>query len=186
MEEFFGRLLAENDPARLAALAEQAPDPPDLTGDGPAAIDLLDAPARDVPSSTPGLEAEAAAAAEVAATEGLDLGSAGDWPAAVQAGARRADAGAAEGEDAGSTRLTVTGLASVAGISAFKGALGQLAGVQNVSVTSGERGAFQFAVVHEPGFDLAAGLAGLADFGARVTDAKNGNLDVVAHEPTAA
>ncbi|HET9852279.1 MAG TPA: hypothetical protein VFP56_07215, partial [Candidatus Limnocylindrales bacterium] len=40
MDGFFERLLAENDPARLAALAEQAPDAPDLSGDGPAAIDL--------------------------------------------------------------------------------------------------------------------------------------------------
>jgi hypothetical protein len=32
MDRFFERLLAENDPARLAALAEQAPDAPDLTG----------------------------------------------------------------------------------------------------------------------------------------------------------
>src|SRR6185369_349348 len=33
MDRFFGELLAEADPARLATLAEQAPDPPDLRGD---------------------------------------------------------------------------------------------------------------------------------------------------------
>src|SRR5215213_7501491 len=78
MERFFERLLAENDPARLAALAEQAPDAPDLTGDGPAAIDMLggelssSAPAgADEQVAPDGLEADAAAAAEVAATEGL-------------------------------------------------------------------------------------------------------------------
>jgi hypothetical protein len=33
MDRFFEQLLAENDPSRLAALAGQAPEPPDLTAD---------------------------------------------------------------------------------------------------------------------------------------------------------
>ena len=37
MDRFFERLLAETDPARLASLAEQAPEPPDLSGELPKA-----------------------------------------------------------------------------------------------------------------------------------------------------
>ncbi|HET7182255.1 MAG TPA: hypothetical protein VFI15_08510 [Candidatus Limnocylindrales bacterium] len=39
MDQFFAQLLAENDPARLAGLAERAPEPPDLAGEAPSAMD---------------------------------------------------------------------------------------------------------------------------------------------------
>ncbi len=186
MERFFKRLLAEDDPARLAALAEQAPDAPDLSGDGPAAIDMLDAPAPD------GLEADAAAAAEVAAGEGLDMREINEWPAAVLAASQREGSDADSDRDttktdadAGATRLLVSGLGSVAGISALKGALGQLPGVHAVSVSSGERGDFVFAITHDPGIDLATGVASLPGFSARITDATDDGITVVAHEPAA-
>ena len=180
MDAFFKRLLAEDDPARLAALAEQAPDAPDLSGEGPAAIDMVAEPAPD------GLEADAAAAAEVAASEGLDLGDSTDWPAAALAGAGHDDPQTdATSPDGGATRLLVSGLGSVAGISALKGALGQLPGVHTVSVTSGERGDFVFAISHEPGVDLASGIASLPGFAARITDATDDGITVVAHEPAA-
>jgi hypothetical protein len=228
MDDFFERLLAENDPARLAALAEQAPDAPDLSGDGPAAIDLFEAgseaaeavdasdtvetgevveasepEAADAPEAveaqeapeaaetpeaveTPeALEADDAAAAEVAAGEGLDLGESNEWPAAALAAARRDEPQTESTTDDGATRLLVTGLGSVAGISALKGALGQLPGVHAVSVSSGERGEFVFAVSHDPGVDLASGIAGLPGFAARITDATDDGIAVVAHEPAA-
>jgi hypothetical protein len=186
MHGFFQRLLAEDDPARLAALAEQAPDAPDLSGEGPGAIDLPDAPAPEAPEAPEALEADAAAAAEVEAGEGLDLDESTGWPAAALAiaPADEAPVESLEG-DPGATRLLVTGLGSVAGISAFKGALGQLSGVQAVSVSSGENGAFVFAINHDPGLDLASGLASLAGFGARITDATDDGIAVVAHEPAA-
>lgn len=178
MERFFSRLLAEEDPARLAALAEQAPDAPDLSGEGPAALDLPE-PAPD------GLEADAAAAAEVAASEGLDMESSSQWPAGVLTASRGEDAPSEDDTDDGATRLLVSGLGSVAGISALKGALGQLPGVRAVSVSSGDRGEFVFAVSHDPGMDLASGVASLPGFGARITDATDDGITVVAHEPAA-
>ena len=183
MEGFFEQLLKEDDPARLAALAEQAPDAPDLTGDGPAAIDMVAATAPALASAS--LEADAAAAAEVEATEGLDMGAGNDWPAAVLAASQREDAPADPASDEGATRLLVSGLGSVAGISALKGALGQIPGVHAVSVSSGEHGEFVFAITHDPGVDLATGVAGLPGFSARITDATDDGITVVAHEPAA-
>jgi hypothetical protein len=175
MDRFFKRLLAEEDPARLATLAEQAPDPPDLRGDGPPAVD------------DDALEASAAAEAEAEATEGLEELSVEAWPAAVPAAARRPKTASATSDANGpeATRLLVSGLTSVAGISAFKGALGQLTGVRSVSVSSGEPGLFVFAVSHEQGVDLDAGVASLSGFSARITDATDDGFTVVAHEPAA-
>jgi hypothetical protein len=175
MDRFFKRLLAEEDPARLATLAEQAPDPPDLRGDGPPAVE------------DNALAADAAAEAEAEATEGLEELSVDSWPAAVVAAAQRGDAPvtAADANGPDSTRLLVNGLTSVAGISAFKGALAQLAGVHSVSVSSGEPGVFVFAVSHAPGVDLDSGIAGLSGFSARITDATDDGFTVVAHEPAA-
>lgn len=181
MDTFFAELLAESDPARLATLAEQAPDPPDLSGDGPAATDFMDAPA--------GLEASDAAEAEAAASEGLDPSAGEAWPTTVlaAAAARRGkpepEAADANGPD--STSLLVSGLTSVAGISAFKGALGQLQGVRSVSVSSGEKGVFVFAVSHDPGVDLDSGVRSLTGFSANITDATDDGFTVVAHEPAA-
>lgn len=187
MDTFFERLLAEDDPARLATLAEQAPDAPDLSGDGPAAIDLADQATSPSTISKPsGLQADAAHAAELEASEGLDIGEGNAWPAAAVAAARWGDPGTdATATDDGSTRLFVTGLDSVAGISALKGALGQLPGVQAVSVSSGERGEFVFAISHDPGIDLASGITNLPGFAARITNVTTDGMTVVAQEPAA-
>jgi hypothetical protein len=186
MDGFFDQLLKEDDPARLAALAEQAPEAPDLTGEGPAAIDLLAEPAAAAPAAPDSLEADAAAAAEVEATEGLDMGAGTEWPASVLAAAsQRGDAVADPMTDDGATRLLVSGLGSVAGISALKGALGQLPGVHAVSVSTGDHGEFVFAINHDPGVDLATGIASLPGFAARITDATDAGITVVAQEPAA-
>jgi hypothetical protein len=193
MDEFFERLLAESDPARLATLAEQAPEPPDLSGDGPApyydvavegdthseGMSAVDVVRR--------LHADDAAEAEAEAGEGLDPDAAGGWPSAVPATGRGAASvpSPADANGPGSTRLLVTGLTSVAGISAFKGALGQLAGVRNVSVSSGEPGVFVFTVSHDPGVDLDSGVASLPGFTAKVTDATDDGFTVAAQETAA-
>jgi hypothetical protein len=194
MDRFFERLLAENDPARLASLAEQAPEPPDLTLDIAPFADETDTTGAQAAAEwdgiqwgSTGLEADAAAEAEAAATEGLDMNTNDQWPASVLATARRAAAHVNDFEAAGvaNTRLQVNGLTSVAGISAFKGALGQLPGVRSVSVSSGEPGVFIFTVVHGPDADLQAEISGLTAFSARVTEASGDGLTVVAHEPAA-
>jgi hypothetical protein len=73
----------------------------------------------------------------------------------------------------------------VAGISAFKGAVGQLPGVRSVSVSSGERGVFIFTVNHEPDADIAEAISSLTSFAARITEASGDSLTVTAHEPAA-
>ncbi len=194
MEKFFTQLLAEDDPGRLATLAEQAPDPPDLRGEGPSATDFLADDAADDGASgwsdldpETGLRADAAAEAEAEATEGLDPSAAESWPTAAVSAARRTDpvSNPADANGPDATRLLVSGLTSVAGISAFKGALGQVPGVRSVSVSSGERGVFVFAVNHDPGVDLDSGVSSLSGFSARVTDATNDGFTVVASEPGA-
>lgn len=178
MDRFFTDLLAEDDPGALAQLAEQAPDPPDLRGEGPAATDLMDEPE--------GLHAAAAAEAEAEAGEGLGEYGIEQWPSAVLAAASRVEVSAdADANGPDSTRLLVSGLTSVAGISAFKGALQGLEGVRSVSVSSGEKGVFIFAVSHDPGVDLDSGIASLAGFAAHITDATNDGFVVDAHEPAA-
>ncbi len=133
------------------------------------------------------MAADAAAEAEAEATEGLDPSAAESWPTAAVSAARRTDpvSNPADANGPDATRLLVSGLTSVAGISAFKGALGQLPGVRSVSVSSGEPGVFVFAVNHDPGVDLDSGVSGLSGFSARVTDATNDGFTVVAREPGA-
>ena len=101
MDQFFQRLLAEDDPARLATLAEQAPDAPDLSGaDGTR--DALDSrrgrrrrdPGR--PSRLRRAEAEAAAGREMSRAErhGARHGrEPRGWPAADDAPPRSAPNG---------------------------------------------------------------------------------------------
>ena len=264
MDRFFDELLAENDPARVAALAEQAPEPPDLaaeltelrdadpevtTGEAETATDTetetetasewddvawggpvppeladpeanpeavleaasddaapeaveetateavqetateaVEAAAEEITDPAPALEATAAAEAEAAASEGLELPQGDVWPSSVLAAARRTlhhVGGDFEAAGVANTRLFVNGLTSVAGISAFKGALGQLPGVRSVSVSSGEPGVFIFTVVHSPETDLQESVASLTSFSARVTDASDDYLTVVAQEPAA-
>jgi hypothetical protein len=199
MDRFFEELLAENDPARLATLAEHAPEPPDLTGELATrsyadARDDADADAESesdmstghADDDAPALEADAAAEAEAEATEGLDMATSDEWPTANVA-SRHGDAAGTDGEPDGSahSRLLVSGLTSVAAISAFKGAVGQLAGVRSVSVSSGERGVFVFAVSHDPAVDIAPAVSELVGFAIRINDASADTLTITAHEEAA-
>lgn len=227
MDQFFERLMAENDPARLAALAEQAPSPPDLSDEvaGDWLVDAsneADAKARAKAETKPeakadakaettkadtkadaadesvaapeagaadesvaALEAGAAAEAEAEATEGLDMAAATEWPAAVLAAARRVEDAAPDSDGGGLLhgRLLVSGLTSVAAISAFKGAVGTLPGITGVSVSSGDPGVFIFAVSHDPEIDLGAALAAaVPGFTIQITEATGDSLTVTAHE----
>lgn len=181
MARFFEELLAESDPARLATLAERAPEPPDLSS---AAL-ASDGP-EPAPAATAPLEPDAAAEAEAEATEGLDMTGPDAWPAAALAARMETVLGAdqhpAERAAGGETQLHVSGLSSVAAISAFKGAVGQLPGVSSVSVTTGEEGVVIFNVNHEPETDLEAALAGLGGFAVALTDTSDGTFTVTANE----
>jgi len=182
MAEFIGRLLGEDDPARIAVLAQHMPEPPELD-------DLEPAPAEAQPLETGAtLTAEGAAAAEAEAPAGLDQDPAGgtSW-FAIGAAEAAGDSGPAEaGTGVGGvdrTELLVTGLASVAGIAGFKRELSRLTGVQSVGVSAGQAGEFVFAVSHEPGLDLDASIPTIAGFDTQVTGRRTGTLLVTAAQP---
>jgi hypothetical protein len=224
MEQFFEVLLAEQDPARLATLAEQVPDapvfdalPPLKRGQAPNrnngtarakapadrspatkatadAADAADATDGDVTEAR--LEPDAAAAAEAEAIADLDHDQADgeEWTegslATVLATAPKIDSpddlsaeemvgllgietgsadDAADTNATEQTRVVVSGLASVAGISAFKGALGRVPGVSSVSVSTGTDEEFVFAVAHASTTDLRRAVPAFAGFGAQMS-----------------
>jgi len=81
------------------------------------------------------------------------------------------------------TRVVVTGLSSVAGISAFKSALGAVTGVVSVSVTSGMDHDFVFSVVHADATDLRRAIAAFPAFAAQMTMDEGAVLNFIVSEP---
>jgi hypothetical protein len=231
MATFFEGLLAEEDPTRIATMAERMPEPPDLAGIAatipepatpsfdpasrgdwvrsmpePSAADLADeapvggavadpepndttetaqatpvAPMARVEPDFAAAEAEAAAfsgeldedfgvaAALAAADEGIPL------PVTTDAVVRAA----------GSTRVTVVGLVSVASIASFKRSLSRVAGIATIAVASGPDGEFIFTVTHERDLVLADAITALPGFEAQITTQATGEIGVVAHDPDA-
>lgn len=181
MDAFFERLLAEEDPARLAGLAEQLPEPPELEIDisGPA-------------TTAAALDADGAAAAEAevlgeieAIDDELDDAAEANIPV-VSDLTRRLDAlsgPAAPMPEPRTTRVAVSGLASVASIAGFKRALAKSTGVRSVSVASGPTGDFIFTVAHEPETDLRSGVPLLDGFSAVITGDADDVITVMATDP---
>ncbi len=169
MGDFFEALLAEEDPTRLALIAERMPEPPGLD-----AADELG----DLPEPVLALETDDVADDRLTA-EGAETAESEALVGAVQDG----DTGQRAVAD-GSVRTDVaaTGLISVASIAGFKRAISQLPGVAAVGVTSGPNGEFIFGVSHEPGLDLAGAFGGLPGFETRVTAAPDGRLHVAARD----
>lgn len=114
MDRFFEQLLAENDPAKLAGLAERAPEPPDLLSEAPSAMDAAAAAPVEAPEAAAEAPVDhtwdvpAAAAPEPAADAAADLPAqaepagepAPEAPAVLQAdAAAEAEAEASEGLD---------------------------------------------------------------------------------------
>jgi len=81
------------------------------------------------------------------------------------------------------TRVVVTGLSSVAGISAFKSALSGITGVVSVSVTSGVDHDFVFSVVHADATDLRRAIAAFPAFAAQMTMDEGAVLNFIVTEP---
>jgi len=81
------------------------------------------------------------------------------------------------------TRVVVTGLTSVAGISAFKSALGAVTGVVSVSVTSGMDHDFVFSVVHADATDLRRAVAAFPAFAAQMTLDEGAVVNFIVSEP---
>jgi hypothetical protein len=197
MNAFFENLMAEEDPARLAGLAEQLPEPPSLD------LDDLDAAAYDTgingfPMDV--LDSRGAAAAEAEALADLDvseepddmISSDGDDGADVipeEDVARRLEAftvHAAASPDDSVTRLAVVGLVSVASIAGFKRSVAKTAGVRTVTVASGPNGDFVFTVTHDPEADLRSTVPALEGFQAVITDDADGVLSITATDPESA
>lgn len=184
MTAFYDTLLAENDPARLAGLAERLPDSPGFE-------DLDDWVVR-----SEALDPDDAAAAEAAAMAGLDdlepvAFDAPDFPPTVAGPEPGAGltvdtvdtVSAAPATPSAERRLMVTGLVSVASIAGFKRALTRLSGVRAVGVTSGPDGEFVFSVTHAPETDLSAAVAGLTAFHPTLELRADGTIVVSVAEP---
>ncbi len=168
MDTFFERLLAEEDPARLAGLAESLPEPPSLD------IDDLDA------------DGAAAAEAEALANLGTADLDIADMDQAEMDVVGRLETFAGEHldlEPPSSSTVAVVGLVSVASIAGFKRALAKTPGVRSVTVASGPTGDFIFSVAHEPKADLRAAVVALDGFGAVITSDVDGVLTVTASDP---
>ncbi len=194
VDAFFERLLAEEDPARVAGMAESLPEPPDLSGietprtAQPAGLDDADA-----------AEAEALAFADLASVDGDgeaadpnlfsdgSEGGEGEQVDDASVASRLAMFAAQWGEPAAESTVTssvaVTGLVSVASIAGFKRAIGRVAGVEGVTVASGPAGDFIFTVQHTTKVDLRSAVESLDGFDARITGEDDGVLAVSASDP---
>ena len=196
MASFFEQLMAEEDPARLAGLAERLPDAPtfDDLDDWVARADTLD------PADA--AAAEAAAFVDLGSTDETAFAGTPDGPApdvvedpapepdpaaeAIAPDIEQAAPEAAAPEPPPvpvETPLVVVGLVSVASIAAFKRAVGRLAGVSGVSVSSGPDGDFVFTVNHVAGTDLATEVAALDTYHPVVTTRTDGAIAVTVTEP---
>ncbi|MEO8468096.1 MAG: hypothetical protein ABI573_00350 [Chloroflexota bacterium] len=201
MDAFFQTLFAEDDPAHLAGLAQQLPEPPDFNNeDGlddwtPESILAIAEAARSETAATledetpaegeyqtetaGSVEAEASVEATDDQAGTLDLAPL-DVPSASETPATAADE---TGDEASMTLLSVVGLVSVASIAGFKRAVAKAPGVEAISVVSGPAGDFVFTVRHEPTADIAAIVGGLEEFSAVVTNKEDGVLSVTASAP---
>lgn len=204
MESFFSQLMAEDDPARLAGLAEKLPEAPSLD------LDDLD---RSVPVfPTEVLDARGAAEAEAEAFASLRAAAAAEAEAIANGEAvedeeaetvgpddaveeiaeddvaRRLDAFTSRpgGADAVTSQLAVVGLVSVASIAGFKRALAKSHGIRSVTVASGPSGDFVFTVSHDPETDLRSIVPALEGYAPVITGDADGVLTVTASDPDSA
>ncbi len=81
------------------------------------------------------------------------------------------------------SQIVVTGLVSVASIASFKRHLGRLSGVSGVTVSSGPDVEFVFSATHRPDISFLDVVPSLPGFGARVTHAADGVVNVTARDP---
>lgn len=210
MTSFFERLNAEEDPTRIATMAETMPDPPSLA-DVAASVagqPVADASASSEPGSpsqpsvdlfgnaadaAPTAEYDFAAAEAEAASfdENLEEDADVSDPASSIEGA--ADPGVetvtdvvdvepSTNADLASSQVVVTGLVSVANIANFKRSLARTAGVSTIGVASGPEGDFIFTVGHTLGAALTAAVAALPGFDVEITSETDDAINVAARD----
>ena len=207
MDAFFQTLFTQDDPAQLAGMAQQLPEPPDLADEDeigawtPESILAVADAARYETIVTRDVEATAEAEAEAEAETQTEAASSLEPEASVEAtddqagtldlapadvpltSATSAAAADATDDEPSVTLLSVLGLVSVASIAGFKRAVAKAPGVEAISVVSGPAGDFVFTVRHEADTDLAAIVGGLEEFSAVVTNTEVGLLSVTASAP---
>jgi hypothetical protein len=210
MGAFFERLNAEEDPTRIATMAETMPDPPSLaevaasvaapvatapvTPDDEPSVDLFgishDESAERAEPEAPVAFDFAAAEAEVALLadklEGDDdlsepASDASDAEAGV-ATATSLDLEPMENAELATSKVVVTGLVSVANIANFKRSLARTPGVSSIAVASGPDGDFVFTVGHTLGTGLPASVQGLAGFDIEITGETDEAINVAAQD----
>jgi hypothetical protein len=194
MAAFFERLNAEEDPTRIATMAETMPDPPSLAG---VVAAMVPPPAAPVDGTTATLADGPMTDADFAAAEAEALSFSGDLetddePAIderqpAEASDTDEPAPPAEGEpadptDLASTRVIVTGLVSVANIANFKRALTRTPGVATIAVASGPEGDFVFTVGHSLGAGLSASVQALSGFDIQITGESDDAINVAAQD----
>lgn len=179
---FFERLNAEEDPTRIATMAETMPEPPSLaavaasvsSASEPSAERLarVFASTADAPGS---MRVDFAAAEAEAAAIGEPLESEADsMPSDAEQLEDSGDVSIPPINDTvppnhATTRVVVFGLVSVANIANFKRSLGRLAGVSSIAVASGRDGDFAFTVGHTLGSGLAASVRTMPGFDVEIT-----------------
>lgn len=202
-EAFFKTLLAEEDPGRLAGLAEQLPPPPSLdefpAGAG-AGVDASRSRAVRSQPVTPRSSASAAMAerdAQVATDDGVPVASGPDGPSQTvppeaEAPADALDAAAAAAAEAEAligldekTQLIVSGLTNVGSIAAFKAAILASPGVNAVSVNAGEEGDVLITISHAADADMRHAVRAIEAFQPAVIADDGTTLVIVAREPAA-
>ncbi len=198
MDAFFQTLFEQDDPAYLAALAQQLPEPPDLA----------DETGLDEWTPTSAIKPTASSqsfAPEMTATFALVANDDDDQVHEIleqqstivaQSDATTSELPPSEAEpstDASPaydlvgvpavTLLSVVGLVSVASIAAFKRAVAKAPGVEAISVVSGPAGDFVFTVRHHVDTDVAGIVNGLEEFKAVITNKDEGVLSITATAP---
>ncbi len=81
------------------------------------------------------------------------------------------------------SQVAVTGLVSVASIASFKRHLNRTPGVQRVTVSSGPKGEFVFAITHRDDVSLSDTIPTMPGFAARVTGVDDDVINVAARDP---
>jgi hypothetical protein len=203
MTAFFERLNAEEDPTRIATMAETMPDPPSLadiaasvaqpvwtmeTRSEPAVEPPVAAADADEPTATEFdfAAAEAEAASFDGDLEAEDDASSGDQERTtidpLEGSEPITDAQPGPMVDLSSTRVIVSGLVSVANIANFKRSLARTPGVSTIGVASGPDGDFIFNVGHTLGTGLSASVRVLPGFDIQISDESDDAITVAAQD----
>jgi hypothetical protein len=210
MTSFFERLNAEEDPTRIATMAETMPDPPSLadvaasvagqpvvgnsasSDNGTPTLPSVDLFGNATETAT-AAEFDFAAAEAEAASFDASLEEEAELPeptSSIEGGADQAvetvtdvvDVEPSANADLASSQVIVTGLVSVANIANFKRSLARTAGVSTIGVASGPDGDFIFTVGHTLGAGLTAAVAALPGFDIEMTSETDDAINVAAKD----